>query len=189
MARLDHLIANYKRHLGIKLRSDMPLSQRVWFLVYPPEEERRLQYRLEEFRIAAAEAGLGWLQIDLTGSFTRWIDTFGEFEKKSILQQQDIIESYARKGFCRYLAETMTRQATMVPAEQAPKTIFALTGLMELYDFIDVSSVIDALSKDFPGVLAVFFPGERENTSYRFLNARTSWDYLAVPLTCEAITP
>lgn len=185
MARLDTLLVNYKRHLAVPFRNGLPLSQRVWFCVYPPEDERRLIDTIDAFQIATTEASLGWKRIDLTGAFANWIDTFDEEEREEIKHDQELIENYAKKGFCRFLAELVGSQAAEVPADKASRTVFALTGLMELYDFIDVSSVIEALSKDFPGVLAVFFPGEREGTSFRFLNARAAWDYLAVPITCE----
>lgn len=45
---------------------------------------------------------------------------------------------------------------------------------------------MDALSKDVRGVLLIFFPGEREENTYRFLGARTGWDYLATPITSDS---
>lgn len=188
MARLDTLLANYKRHLSVPLRPGLPLSQRVWFCVYPPDEERRFQTFIENFQMVTTEASLGWKQINLGGSFANWLDSFGPQERDEIKNDQEIVEGYAEIGFCEFLAEEVSKQAAEIPADQAPTTVFALTGLMDLYDFIDVSSVIEALSKDFQGLLSVFFPGEREGTSYRFLNARTAWDYLAVPITCEEPT-
>ena len=73
-----------------------------------------------------------------------------------------------------------------LPAPQEPeRTVFALTGLMDLYDFLHVSELIEALEKTFPGYLLVFFPGEKEGNTYRFLDARTGWNYLAVPILSE----
>ena len=81
----------------------------------------------------------------------------------------------------------MIRQVVAeVPASEVERTVFAITGLMELYDFIHVSQVMDALSKDVRGVLLIFFPGEREENTYRFLGARTGWDYLATPITSDS---
>ncbi|MBK6831205.1 MAG: hypothetical protein IPG92_10930 [Flavobacteriales bacterium] len=74
MARIDDLLANYKRRAAMPLRRGLPLSQRVWFLVYPPEEERRLMNRLAEFEMATKETDLDWFAIDLTGTFAQWID-------------------------------------------------------------------------------------------------------------------
>jgi hypothetical protein len=36
-----------------------------------------------------------------------------------------------------------------------------------------------------PGRLLVLFPGEYENNSYRLLDARDGWSYLAVPITAH----
>ena len=65
------------------------------------------------------------------------------------------------------------------------RTVFALTGLMDLYDYLHVSALIESVEKTFTGYLLVFFPGEREGNTYRFLDARTGWDYLAVPILSE----
>jgi hypothetical protein len=135
--------------------------------------------------MATADASLGWQRIDLTGGFANWLDTFDEEERKEIINDQELVESYAKKGFCRFLALEVSKHASEIPIDQAPQTVFAITGLMELYDLVDVSSLLSNLNKDFQGIIAVFFPGEKEGTTYRFLNARTAWDYLAVPITCE----
>jgi hypothetical protein len=47
-----------------------------------------------------------------------------------------------------------------------------------------VSSVIEGIKTTVPGRLLVFFPGEYhpEGHTYRLLDARDGWNYLAVPL-------
>ena len=52
MARVDDLITNFKKHLEIPFRPGLPLSQRVWFLVYPPDDERRVRARMSARREA-----------------------------------------------------------------------------------------------------------------------------------------
>ena len=59
--------------------------------------------------------------------------------------------------------------------------MFALTGMMDLYDFLHVSELIEGLERTFTGHLLVFFPGEKEGNTYRFLDARTGWNYLGRP--------
>lgn len=56
---------------------------------------------------------------------------------------------------------------------------------MELYDFVQVSAILEALDSHLPGILLLFFPGEREGNTYRFLGARTGWNYLATPILAE----
>lgn len=189
MARIDDLLANYKRRAAMPLRSGLPMSQRVWFLVYPPEEERRLALRVQEFEMATNSVPLYWHQIDLSGTFAEWIDTFDDDEERAtILGDPEILEEYAQTGFRDHIRDRVAKEMDQIPADQMARTVIALTGLMELYDLLHVSEVIDALDYSFTGILLVFFPGEREGNTYRFLGARTGWDYLAVPILSDPMS-
>ena len=186
MSRIDQLVQSYRRHAGIPLKQNVTIAERTWFLVYPPDEERRLRSRMDEFVIATTESGLLWQEIDLTGAFARWLDSLDDAEERAAaLAMPSIVEDYADPGFKDYLAETIRQAVAGAPATDVERTVFAITGLMELYDFIHVSQVMDALGKTVRGVLVLFFPGEREENTYRFLGARTGWDYLATPITAE----
>jgi hypothetical protein len=83
MARIDQLLASYRRHVSLTPRGNLPLSQRVWFVVYPPEDERRLVNRIPEFEIATRDEGLDWRRIDLGGAFADWMDTFDPDERRT----------------------------------------------------------------------------------------------------------
>jgi len=185
MSRLDQLLASYRRHVAMPLRPGLPLSQRVWFLVYSPDDERRMISRIGEFELATREVGLDWKQLDLTNAFANWMDTFEKDEREQCLADPALVEDYASPGFRDFLAGRIQEASGAVPGGQAERTVLALTGLMDLYDFVHVSTVIDALDNQFPGVLLVFFPGEREGNTYRFLGARIGWDYLATPILAE----
>lgn len=186
MSRIDQLLASYRSRVALPLQPGLPLSQRVWFVVYPPDDERRLEPRLQEFELATQDARLGWRTVDLAGSFAGWMDTFDESERAACLGDPELVETYADPGFVDFLKERMEDAVSGLEQARAERTVIALTGLMELYDFIHVSSLIDALEDIFPGILLVFFPGEREGNSYRFLGARDGWDYLALPILPES---
>ena len=189
MGLIDDLLANYKRRAAMPLRSGLPMSQRVWFLVYPQQEERRLATRVTEFQMATTSIPLHWHQIDLNGTFAAWIDTFDdEEERATILGDPEILEEYAQTGFRDHIRDLVAKEMDKIPADQMDRTVVALTGLMELYDLLHVSEVIDALDHSFSGILLVFFPGEREGNTYRFLGARTGWDYLAVPILSDPMS-
>jgi hypothetical protein len=103
MARIDQLLASYRRHVSLSPRGNLPLSQRVWFVVYPPEDERRMVNRIPEFEIATRDEGLDWHRLDLTGAFADWMDTFDPEERRDCLAEPEIVESYADPGFIDYL--------------------------------------------------------------------------------------
>lgn len=136
--------------------------------------------------MATKEAGHRWKSIDLTGTFAQWIDSFpDEGERLAILADPEILEEYARSGFRDHIRDKVSAVLDTIPNEERFNTVLTLTGLMELYDLLHVSEVIDALDHDFSGILLAFFPGERENNTYRFLGARTGWDYLAIAITSD----
>ena len=186
MARIDQLLTNFCRHVALPPRTNLPFSQRVWFLVYPPEDERRMKNRIGEFELATREADLDWHQVDLTGSFADWIDTYDSEEREACLADPEVVEDYADPGFCDFLCRRIMDAMAAISPEQAERTILAVTGLMELYDFVHVSYVVDALNTQYPGAILLFFPGERVENTYRFINARTGWNYLAVPILAES---
>jgi hypothetical protein len=183
MNRIDQLLANYRSHIQMPLRPGLPSSQRVWFAVYPPEEERRLANRVLEFEMATNEALHPWTRVDLRGSFARWLGSVEEGERDAWFQHPGDIDLYAKTEWKAMLTAFFRREVSRAAAPE--RTVFALTGLMELYDFVHVSDLIDALEPLLPGFLLVFFPGVKEGNTYRFLDARTGWNYLAVPILSE----
>ena len=183
MNRIDKLIENYRSHIQMPLRPGLPASQRVWFAVYPAEEERRLINRIDDFEMLTKEAGHPWVRIDLKGSLARWLASVDEEERAEWFKHPEDIELYAKTEWRDFLTEFLQKEADCVTAPE--RTVFALTGLMDLYDFLHVSDLIESLENSFPGYLLVFFPGEKEGNTYRFLDARTGWNYLAAPILSE----
>ena len=73
---------------------------------------------------------------------------------------------------------------TRISAEASADTVVAMLGAGALFGVARVSTVIEGIKESVPGRLLVFFPGEHhpENHTYRLLDARDGWNYLAVPL-------
>lgn len=183
MNRIDQLLENYHNHLRMPLRPGLPPSQRVWFVVYPSSEERRLLNRIDDFELLTREAGHPWVRIDLRGSLARWIASIEEEERNEWFRHPEDVELYAKTEWKALLAQTFEEAALQTETPEC--TVFALTGLMDLYDFLHVSELIESLERAFSGYLLVFFPGEKEGNTYRFLDARAGWNYLAVPILSE----
>ncbi len=183
MNRIDQLLENYRSHIQMPLRPGLPASQRVWFAVYPAADERRLLNRIDEFEMATKEAGHPWVCIDLKGSLALWLASVDEEERAEWFKHPGDIELYAQTEWKDVLTEFFQKEVARVSAPEC--TVFALTGLMDLYDFLHVSDLIESLEKTFSGYLLVFFPGEKEGNTYRFLDARTGWNYLAAPILSE----
>lgn len=61
----------------------------------------------------------------------------------------------------------------------------ALMGIGSLFGFLRVSTLVQGVADAVRGRLVVLFPGEYENKTYRLLDARDGWSYLAVPITAH----
>ncbi len=183
MNRIDQLLQNYRSHIKMPLRPGLPASQRVWFAVYPATEERRLLNRIDEFEMATKDAGYPWVRIDFRGSLARWLSSIEDEERAGWFKNPDDIELYAKSEWKDVLTEFFQNEVARTTTPEL--TVFALTGLMDLYDYLHISELIDNLEKTFPGFLLVFFPGEKEGNTYRFLDARIGWNYLAIPIVSE----
>src|SRR5208283_952640 len=73
MARIEELVANYKSHISAPWQKNLAGPQKMIFVVYPKEDERRLRARLELFEIATKEARHEWLLFDFTATFAHWM--------------------------------------------------------------------------------------------------------------------
>ena len=114
-----------------------------------------------------------------------WFVVYEPAERQMCLDEPALVEGYADPGFIEFLVNQAAAVIDAVTEAERDKTVFAVTGLMELYDFVHVSALIEKLPAATPGVVLLFFPGEREGNTYRFLGARTGWDYLAIPILAE----
>lgn len=136
--------------------------------------------RIGEFELATTEAGHPWVHLDLHGRFAKWVASVDEAERAQWFANPVVIDTYADHEWKELLADELCQE--LAPIASPERTILALTGLMDLYDFVHVAPLIAAIGKAFPGFLLMFFPGEREGNNYRFLNVRPGWDYLAIPI-------
>ena len=69
------------------------------------------------------------------------------------------------------------------PRLTASSALLGAGTLFGLGDAVKVSALLNAVNDAIAGRLLVFFPGDHEGNSYRLLDARDGWNYLAIPIT------
>ena len=105
----------------------------------------------------------------------------------TIANDHDFVEDlagYQSGELTEFVADLVNRLKGRIAAEAGPDTVVAMLGVGALFGLARVSSVVEGIKDAVPGRLLVFFPGEHhpENHTYRLLDARDGWNYLAVPL-------
>ena len=185
MGQIERLIQNYDTRVSLPWEQFVAGPQRVWFAVYSKAEERRLRRRLDEFEIFTKRAKHGWVILDLTDSFARWLSTcdddhrLGYFAAPEHMEGESSALDDFKEAVIRQVADVLT----------SPKvdesTVVAVYGVASLFGFMKTSELVSKVESAIRGRLLVFFPGEHENNTYRFLDAREGWNYLAVPITAD----
>jgi hypothetical protein len=153
-------------------------AEKVWFIVYSPGQERRMRLHLADFRTTTRNAGHNWIELDLTDSFARWMAQHKY--REAYFQSPELVEAVLSS----YTQAVINQLAETLAAKDADQnTVVALHGLGSLFGLASVSEVVNAVRKVIRGRLLVFFPGYKEGSNYRFLDARDGWNYLSIAIT------
>jgi hypothetical protein len=179
---VDDLIESYRRFVDLPWPQSVAPPQRVWMAVYPPKHERRVRLNLQEFENATIHAGHGWSCIDITTSFERWMA--GHEYAEAYFDEPDLLET-ALPAFFDALVGEVTEQLEQHDDSNGVVGLLGAGTLFGLGDSVKVSALMNAVNASIAGRLLVFFPGQHEHNSYRLLDARDGWDYLAIPITAE----
>jgi hypothetical protein len=181
-SKVTQLLASYRQHLGVPWQAGLAAVQRVIFAVYDKADELRLRVQIEEFALVTQQAGKRWLILDLTNAFPSWMAT--QEYRDAYFDSPEDLAGYQTGEVTEFVAALVARLKTQIAEQSGPDTVVALIGVGTLFGLARVSSVIEGIKDAVEGRLLVFFPGEHhpENHTYRLLDARDGWNYLAVPL-------
>lgn len=181
-SRVTQLVSAYREHLSVPWQVGLAAIQRVIFAVYDKADELRLRANIAEFELATQQAGKRWLLIDLTNAFPQWMA--GLEYRDAYFESPEDLAGYQNGELTEFVLSLVARLKDQIATQASPDTVVALMGVGTLFGLARVSSVVEGIKDAVDGRLLVFFPGEHhpENHSYRLLDARDGWNYLAVPL-------
>lgn len=181
MNRVNALVHHYDQFVSLPWEKGLSGVQKVWFVVYNKEDERRLRAKIDEFELATKRAGHSWQLVDLTDAFPRWMAD--NDYREDYFEEPDFLDDMALSDFHGSIREQVRTALTSPAADEG--SVVAIQGVACLFGFARVSELIGKLEADIRGRLLVFFPGEFENNNYRLLDARDGWNYMAVPITAH----
>ena len=178
-SKIDQLLTAFEKVVKEPWASTLSGQKRIWFLVYDPAEQRKVDFRLGDFETATMNAGKKWKSVSLKQCFPSWM-TNHEYREGYFKKPQHIVDQLEAE-FIPYAIQFLKNELSKI--DQDPNTLIALKDVSALFGFVRLSEIIKSCDKDFKGRLLIFFPGEFEHNQYRLLDARDGWDYLARPIT------
>lgn len=181
-SKVAKLVSAYRQHLTVPWQAGLAAIQRVIFAVYDKADELRLRANVEEFALATQQAGKKWLLLDVTNAFPEWMAA--QEYRDAYFESPEDLSGYQSGELTEFVSDLNAKLSARISAEADADTVVALLGVGTLFGLCRVSSVVEGIKDAVPGRLLVFFPGEHhpESHSYRLLDARDGWNYLAVPL-------
>lgn len=182
MGRIEELVVRYENHISAPWQHNLAGEQKMVFVVYPKEDERRLRFRLGLFEEATVRSGHQWKSVDFTQIFARWMSNVAY--KELYFEEPDSLSLKLEGDFLQFAAGQLRQVLTREDVDS--DTVVAVFGVASLYGFALLSRVLREVAGEIRGRLLVFFPGEYEDNNYRLLNARDGWNYMAVPITLHS---
>ena len=181
-SKVSKLVSTYRQHLTVPWQAGLAAVQRVIFAVYDKSDELRLRANAEEFALVTQQAGKQWLLIDVTNAFPQWMSE--QEYRDAYFESPEDLAGYQTGELTEFVTDLIAQIKSRIAAEATPDTVVALLGVGSLFGLARVSTVVEGIKDAVSGRLLVFFPGEHhpENHTYRLLDARDGWNYLAVPL-------
>jgi hypothetical protein len=181
-SKVAKLLSAYRQHLTVPWQPGLAAIQRVIFAVYDKADELRLRANVAEFELATQQAEKRWLLLDVTNAFPEWMAA--QEYRDAYFESPEDLAGYQTGELTEFVAGLTQQLKARIAAEADPNTMVALLGVGTLFGLARVSSVVEGIKEAIDGRLLVFFPGEHhpENHTYRLLDARDGWNYLAVPL-------
>jgi len=180
LSEIEELKQVYEAHVRSRWDPSLAGPQKTWFVIYDPNQERRLLLRLSDFELATKNAGHNWKLIDLTDTFAKWMAS--QEYRESYFQQPELLD-LALNDFTDYLVNLVVQ--TLSASDVDDKTVVAIVGTASLYGLTRVSIIMERAATSIKGRLLVFFPGKHEGHNYRLLDARDGWNYLALPISAD----
>lgn len=178
MAGIEPLVKAYGDFVALPWQANLAPPQRIWMVVYAPRDERRMRVRLQEFEIATLEAGHTWSAVDLTDEFAHWLA--GHDYRDAYFASPELLDASSLEEFGDHLCARVTSALTDKGVDQG--SVVALVGVGSLFSFYRVSRLLERVAPSIRGRLLVLFPGDRDGSNYRMLEAQDGWNYLATPI-------
>ncbi len=178
-SKIDQLLAAYEAVVNEPWATSLSGHERIWFLVYDPAEQRKVDLRIGDFETIALRAQKKWVSISIKNCFPQWMSSHDYREE--YFQDPESLLDQLEAEFKQYTIDFIIAELEKNGTDD--NTLIALRDVSSLFGFNRMSDILSGCSGSFKGRLLLFFPGEYDKNQYRLLDARDGWNYLARPIT------
>lgn len=176
---IDDLIRSYEKVVDVTWAETLSGQERIWFLVYDPDMQRKVDFRIGDFENSTRKSGKNWVLVSFKECFPKWM---AEHEyRDEYFNEPDVMVDQLESDFKTFAISHTIDKIKKLNIDE--NTVVAFTDVASLFGFTKLSDILNDIAREVKGRLLVFFPGEFERNQFRLLNARDGWSYLARPIT------
>ena len=173
------LIRAYEKVVNVPWAETLSGQERIWFLVYDPDMQRKVDFRIGDFENSTRKTGKNWVSISFKDCFPKWMANH-EY-RDEYFEEPDVLVDQLESDFKIFATNHTIDKIKNLNIDE--NTVVAFTDVASLFGFTKLSDILNDIAREVKGRLLVFFPGEFERNQFRLLNARDGWSYLARPIT------
>lgn len=177
-SKIDQLLSQFELVVNEPWATALSGQERIWFLVYDPSEQRKIDLRIEDFETATMKAGKKWTLISLKNCFPSWMAKH-EYKEEYFNDPETLVDQLEGE-FKQYAIQFLSSEIEKNQVDD--NTLIVIKDISSLFGFNRISDILNGSSSAFKGRVLIFFPGEFEKNHYRLLDARDGWSYLARPI-------
>jgi hypothetical protein len=178
-SKVDQLITAFDKVVREPWNTTLSGQEKVWFLVYDPMEQRKIDLRIGDFENTTIKSGKKWVEISLKSCFPSWMAAHDY--KEEYFKNSELLVDSLKNDFKFFVIRFLKNEIENSIIDN--NTLVSIKDISSLFGFTRMSDVINGCSSILKGRMLIFFPGEFEKNQYRLLDARDGWDYLARPIT------
>ncbi len=178
-SKIDQLISAFESVVNEPWTTSLSGQERIWFLVYDPAEQRKVDLRIGDFETTTIKAKKRWVSISLKKCFPLWMSKH-DYKEEYFNDPESLVDQLEGE-FKLFAIDFIIAEFEKLGTDE--NTLIAVKDISSLFGFNRLSDVLSGCSNYFKGRLLLFFPGEYDKNQYRLLDARDGWNYLARPIT------
>jgi hypothetical protein len=178
-SKIDQLISAFESVVNEPWSKSLSGQERIWFLVYDPAEQRKVDLRIGDFETTTLKAQKRWASISLKNCFPLWMSNH-DYKEEYFNEPESLVDQLEAE-FKQFAIDFMIAEFEKLKTDE--NTLIAVRDISSIFGFNRISDIISGCSYYFKGRLLLFFPGEYDKNQYRLLDARDGWNYLARPIT------
>src|SRR5512136_2006150 len=107
-SKIDQLLAAFELVVNEPWTAALSGQERIWFLVYDPSEQRKIDLRLGDFETATMKAGKRWRLISMKNCFPSWMA--GHEYKEEYFNDPETLVDQLEVEFKQYAIQYLTSE-------------------------------------------------------------------------------